>query len=216
MVKVSGKWLGTCMIFSFLSYGIGMGLMEVINKPALQPLQVLEQRNKIITGGILVTVFHSLFNMVWLVVMYGRLAIFHQMLSRFYLGAGLIATVMLAIGGVSMLLPVSLSNSAGNEQLWFSAFVIWSSAINFYAYQTGMFIWGIGGLAFCYLLNRSHFAPSVFPVWGSIGYLIFITGTILELFGIPAGVVLSIPAGLFEIALSVWIIKNGFAKTDTV
>lgn len=148
MVKVSGKWLGICMIFSFLSYGIGMGLMEVINKPAFQPLQVLEQRNKIITGGILVTVFHSLFNMIWLVVMYGRLAIFHHMLSRFYLGAGLIATVMLAIGGVSMLLPVSLSNSAGNEQLWFSAFVIWSSAINFYAYQTGMFIWGIGGLAF--------------------------------------------------------------------
>ena len=81
---------------------------------------------------------------------------------------------------------------------------------NFFAYQLGMAIWGLGGLMFCYLLYESKLVPRLLPVWGFIGYIIFISGTILELFGNNIGVQLSIPGGLFEIFLSVWLIVKGF------
>jgi len=214
MVENSGKLFGISMILSFLSYAVGMGLMDIINTSALQPSQFLEQRSRIIIGGILVVLVHSVCNVVLLMVMFKKLLLFHNMLSRFYLGAGLLATVMLALGGICMLLPVSLDLSSGDavakDPFVFNALVSWSSRMNFYAYQTGMFIWGIGGLTFCYLLNRSNLVPSVFPVWGCIGYLVFITGIILELCGLPVGVPFSIPGGLFEIILSVWLIRYGF------
>ena len=85
---------------------------------------------------------------------------------------------------------------------------------NFYAYQIGMAIWGIGGLMFCYLLLVSKLVPQWITIWGFVGYLVFIAGTILELFGISIGVQLSLPGGLFEILLSIWLIVKGFREVE--
>lgn len=216
MVKNSGKLYGISMILSFLSYAIGMGLMDIINTSALQPSQIPEERGRIIIGGILVVLVHSVCNVLLLMVMFKKLFSFHKRLSQCYLGTGLLATAILAVGGICMLLPVSpdlsTDDAVAKDPFVFNALVSWSSKMNFYAYQTGMFIWGIGGLIFCYLLNKSNLVPLVFPIWGCIGYLVFITGTIFELCGLPLGVLFSIPGGLFEMILSVWLIRYGFSN----
>ena len=77
-----------------------------------------------------------------------------------------------------------------------------------------MAIWGIGGLLFCVLLYKSKLVPRWLTVWGLIGYVIFISGTIAELYGLPIGVQLSLPGGLFEIVLSVWLIIKGFSISN--
>jgi hypothetical protein len=87
---------------------------------------------------------------------------------------------------------------------------------NYYAYQIGMVIWGIGGLMFDYLLYQSKLVPRPLAVWGVIGYIVFISGITLELFGYGVGVLLSIPGGLFEVSLSVWLIVRGFSTSPTV
>jgi hypothetical protein len=43
-----------------------------------------------------------------------------------------------------------------------------------------------------------------------IGYIIFLAGTIAEIFGIHIGLMLSIPGGLFEIALPFLLFIKGF------
>ena len=61
--------------------------------------------------------------------------------------------------------------------------------------------------------NTTMAAPQLalqLGLWGMIGYIIFISGTILELFGFPVGVLLALPGGLFELSLSVWLIAKGF------
>ncbi len=63
---------------------------------------------------------------------------------------------------------------------------------------------------FVYVLGKSKLVPRVFPTWGAIGYLVFMTGTTAEMFGYPIGVILSAPGGLFEISLSLWLIFKGF------
>ena len=63
------------------------------------------------------------------------------------------------------------------------------------------------------VLYKSKLVPRLLSVWGIIGYIIFVSSTIFELFGVPIGVLLSIPGGLFEISLSVWLIVKGFSST---
>jgi hypothetical protein len=43
-----------------------------------------------------------------------------------------------------------------------------------------------------------------------IGYVIHLAGAIAEIFGIHIGLVLSIPGGVFELALGFWLIIKGF------
>ena len=73
---------------------------------------------------------------------------------------------------------------------------------NFYTYQIGMAILGIGGLALTYTLIQSRLVPRPLAIWGFVGYIIHATGAVLELFGLPYAVYFIIPGGLFEIALS--------------
>jgi hypothetical protein len=47
-------------------------------------------------------------------------------------------------------------------------------------------------------------------MWGLIGYVILMIGTIAEIFGIHIGLMLTIPGGLFELALGFWLLIKGF------
>jgi hypothetical protein len=76
-----------------------------------------------------------------------------------------------------------------------------------------MAIWGIGGLAFTYILIQSRLVPRFLAIWGFVGYFIHATGAVLELFGLPFAIYFIIPGGLFEIALSLWLILKGFNQT---
>ena len=51
-----------------------------------------------------------------------------------------------------------------------------------------MAIWGLGGLLFVSVLYTPRLVPRLLSVWGMVGYLVFISGTVLELFGYPVGV----------------------------
>jgi len=125
---------------------------------------------------------------------------FNERLAYGYLSAGITATVILIVGGVFLLLLLPLGDeymkaSSSVTPLYENAGFILKKG-NFYAYQIGMAIWGIGGLIFCYLLYRSRLVPRPFPIWGYAGYLIFISGTILEIYGLNIGVYLAVPGGI--------------------
>ena len=131
-----------------------------------------------------------------------------------YLSAGITATTVLVVGAIFLLLLLPLSDEfvkAGSATTQHSETI----GINLknggaFSYQIGMALWGLGGILFCSLLYKSKLVPRLLAVWGFIGYIVFIAGTVLELFGNNIGVVLSIPGGLFEISLSIWLIVKGF------
>jgi hypothetical protein len=222
MNKVSARFFGFFFILSFLSYGIGMGLMEIVQNTDVSPKDIVASRNQIVLGVILVSVFHTLFNIGLVVVMLNVIKPYNQVFSYLYFCFGLAGALLLAIGGISLisLIPVYdyLIGINGENDLQLLSLVAYASRLNFYTYQVGMFLWGCGGLFLCYLLYVFNLVPRMFPAWGLIGYLIFILGTCLELFGHPVGVLLSIPGGLFEISLSLWLIVKGFspARIPTV
>ncbi|MET3768482.1 hypothetical protein ABIB15_001164 [Marisediminicola sp. UYEF4] len=85
---------------------------------------------------------------------------------------------------------------------------------NFLAYNIAMAGLGIGSLFLCVALYRSRLVPRFLAVWGFVGYASFGAGCFLELAGVAgAGLLSTVPGGLFEIFFAIWLIARGFRST---
>src|SRR5215207_11097924 len=62
---------------------------------------------------------------------------------------------------------------------------------NYFSYQIGMVIWSLGGLMFCSILYQSKLIPRLMSVWGVVGYIVFISGSILQIFGLDLSLIIS-------------------------
>ena len=118
----------------------------------------------------------------------------HPMTAAIYLLARAIEAVLLAVGVV---LLIWMGSVQGNEL----------------AYQIAMLILGVGSIPFCYVLLRDRIVPGWLAVWGMVGYAVFAVGALLELLGFPLGLALSIPGGLFEVALGLTLMARRFTES---
>ncbi len=212
--KIAARTFGIFFLIAFLSYGIGSGLVEsIVNVPDFLS-NISGNKATIIIGVILMAFIHTIVNIGLAVTMLPILKPFNETLSYSYLSAAITASIVLVVGALFLLLLIPLSDEYvefGTTDI--STFEIIGSVLKkggYFSYQIGMAIWGFGGLLFCSLLYQSKLVPRYLSIWGFIGYIVFISGTIFELFGYTIGVLLSIPGGLFEISLSVWLIVKGF------
>ncbi|WP_320827143.1 DUF4386 domain-containing protein [Reinekea sp.] len=202
----SGRLFGVFFILTFLSYGTGSGLTEFATGTTDILTQVAQHKTHLIIGVILMAICHSLFNIALPSLMLPLLKRHSASIVYAYYGIAIAATTTLVVGALFLLMLLPPSEPGVD----FLAMALIFKQGSFYAYQLGMALWGFGGILLCWLLYESRGVPTFFPVWGVIGYAIFIAGTLFELFGIPIGVLLSMPGGLFEIGLSVWLITKGF------
>lgn len=211
--KKAGRLFGIFFILTFMFYGAGSGIMDSITRGSDVLTNVFAQKTQIVMAAISMALFHTFFNIALPVIMLPFLKPFHKNLAYGYLSAAIASTVTLVMGAVFLLLLLPLSDEfvkAGSEITpFYQTLAVILIKGNFFAYQLGMAMWGLGGLMFCTILLRSKLIPQMLSVWGLIGYIVFITGTILELFGYGIGVMLALPGGLFEIVLSFWLIFKG-------
>jgi hypothetical protein len=131
-----------------------------------------------------------------------------------YLASRIVEAVLLAIGVLCLLMLIPLGQYAAEVG---GASVAWATAIgslltqaNSMAFQIAMMSLGLASLFLCVLLFRTRLIPRFLAVWGVVGYALFLGGAIAEIFGMPIGVMLSIPGGLFEVAVGVWLLVKGF------
>ena len=216
--KIAARTFGIFFILAFVSYGLGTGIVESTAGLSDSLTSINTNKFQLIIGVVLMALIHTIVNIGLPVIMIPILKQYNKTLSYGYLSAGIAATVTLIIGAVFIMMLVPLSAeyiSADNaDSMHYETISMLLKKGNFYAYQIGMATWGLGGLMFCYLLLKSKLVPKVLAVLGTIGYLIFIAGTILELFGYSVGVILALPGGLFEICLSIWLIIKGFNNPE--
>src|SRR5690554_2822337 len=107
----SARLFGIFFILSFLSYAIGLGLMEDLQNSQIQPIQVIENKVSLVIGAIIIAIFHTLFNLGLVVIMYNVLKSINKSLSIIYLILGSFGTLLLALGTVFLLLPVTISET---------------------------------------------------------------------------------------------------------
>jgi hypothetical protein len=212
--KFAARAFGVSFLIGYISYGVGFGLLNsIINSPGGLSTIYQFKNTVIFEAAVMMAVFATI-NIALGIIMTPILKPANKTLTYGYLSSAIASTVMLIVGAVFLLLLVPLSDEfvkagAGNTT-YFETLSILCKKANFFSYQIGMVIWGIGGLMFCYLLYISRIVPKWLSIWGFIGYVIFISGAFFALFGIDIDVILDIPGGLFEVFLCFWLIFKGF------
>ena len=210
----AARLFGMFFIIAFLSYGAGSALIASITNTPDFLSNVYANSSTIVIGAILIALVHTFVNIGLPVIMLPILRPFNDRLAHGYLSLGIASTTVAVIGAIFLLLLIPLAGeyviASSAATGYFETMGIVLETGGGYAYQIAMAIWGLGGLLFVSVLYRSKLVPRLLSVWGIIGYIVFVSGTILELFGYPVGVYLSLPGGLFELSLSVWLIAKGF------
>ncbi len=214
--KFAARAFGISFLIGYLSYGIGFGLVNAIINSPEGLLAIHAAKHQVIFEAAIMMALFATINIGLGIIMTPLLKPFNKTFAYGYLGAAIASTVMLIVGAVFILIMTPLSDelvrvttSSGDTSYFQTLFLLCKKA-NFFSYQIGMAIWGLGGLMFCYLLYLSRLVPRWLSVWGFVGYIVFIAGAIFALFGINIDVLLDIPGGLFEIFLSIWLIVKGF------
>jgi hypothetical protein len=132
-----------------------------------------------------------------------------------YFGARLIDAVFLAAGIMFLLLQIPLGRAylaaGAPESSSLQALSTLSIEAHQYSYEIGMIAVGFAGLMLCYLFYTARLVPRLLAVWGLIGYAILLTGSVLTILGFHPGLIHTIPGGLWELFIGVWLIAKGFS-----
>lgn len=131
-----------------------------------------------------------------------------------YFGTRIIDAVLVAIMALLVLLQIPLGSEylkAGAADT--SSLQALSTVFNqaqLYAYHFGMIALGLAGLMLCYLLHRAKLIPQLLGVWGLVGYAVILGGSVFEVLGFDLRSIHTIPGGLWELFIGVWLIVKGF------
>jgi hypothetical protein len=144
-----------------------------------------------------------------------------------YLAARIVDATFIAIMVLFILIQIPLGSeflkAAALDTSYLQALSTVSVQANQYAYQIAMSTLGLSGVMLCYTLYRAKLVPRLLAVWGLVGYAIIFVGMVSEITGSGLGLASSIPGGLWEVFIGVWLIAKGFnsptiapesAKTD--
>jgi hypothetical protein len=131
-----------------------------------------------------------------------------------YLGSRIIDAVFIAVMVLFILLQIPLGReyvkAAAPDASALHALTTVSQQASQYAYQIGMIAVGFAGLMLCSTLYRAKLVPGPVAIWGLVGYAIILCGMVSAVMGSGLGLVSSIPGGLWELFIGVWLIAKGF------
>ena len=137
-----------------------------------------------------------------------------------YLGARIMDALFIAIMVLFLLLQIPLGSeylkAAAPDTFYLQALSEVTVKASQYAYQMGMSTLGIAGLMLCYALYKTKLVPRWLAVWGLVGYAIIFVGMVSEIMGSGLGLASSLPGGLWEIFIGVWLLVKGFSPAAFV
>ncbi len=212
--KTAARFFGVFFLISFLAYGTGTALIQsIVSAPDILS-NVYANTTLIVVAAILMGVVHTFTNIGLPLVLRPVLKPRNETLYFGYLSAAIVATVSLLVGVIFLLLLLPLSDAymtsgsavTGQDE----TMAILLREANYYSYNIGMAIWSLGGLMFCSILYQYKLIPRLISVWGIVGYIVFLSGSILAIFGLDFSLIHTAPGALFEVFLSLWLIVKGF------
>lgn len=133
-----------------------------------------------------------------------------------YLGFRVVNAVFLALQVLFVLLQLPLGNeflkagAAGTVDLQHLGTLLIHA--NVYAYQIAMIFVGAACLLLCYVFYKARLVPGFLAVWGLIGYATILVGSALEVMGFDLHLIHTIPGGLWEVFIGIWLIARGFSQ----
>jgi hypothetical protein len=137
-----------------------------------------------------------------------------------YLAFRIIDATFIAVMVLFMLIQIPLGSeylkAAASDASFLQALSAVSAQVSQYAYQIGMSALGVSGLILCYTLFRAKLVPGWLSVWGLVGYATILVGMLSAVMGSGLGDLSSLPGGLWEMFIGVWLIVKGFSSSAVV
>src|SRR3954471_2894 len=195
-LRQTARIVGVLFLAGYVTYGVGnliaTGIVDSADRSDSTALFV---------AGIALMLLNSALVIGIGVLMFPILRPHNKAIAAGYLGTRIFEGTVLAIGVLSLIVLTGSDAIDANAAFYSVA-------------EAGL---GIGSLFFCALLFRTRLVPRWLAVWGFIGCACFAGANLLELFGVAgAGLVGTIPGGLFELTFGIWLIARGFSSTATV
>jgi hypothetical protein len=137
-----------------------------------------------------------------------------------YLGARIIDAVFVATAALLILVQIPLAGeylkigTAGGSSLLALSSVLGQAQL--LAYNFGMLTVGCAGLLLNYAFHRARLLPRPLAVWGLVGYATILCGSVLEVLGFRLMDAHTLPGGLWELFVGVWLIARGFTSSPVV
>ena len=151
------------------------------------------------------------------VLMFPVLKQHSERLAFGYFGARIVDAVFIAVMVLFVLVQIPLGSeylkATAPDAFYLQALSTVSAQASQYAYDIGMITLGVAGLMLCYTLYRARLVPRLVAIWGLVGYAIIFCGMVSEVMGSGLGLASSIPGGLWEVFIGVWLIAKGFSSS---
>lgn len=151
------------------------------------------------------------------VLMFPVLKQHSERLAIGYLGFRIIDAVFIAVSVLFLLIQLPLGSeylkAGGSSTLYLQTLSTLSIQANLYAYYIGMMTLGISGLLLNYVFLKSKMVPRIVAIWGLVGYAIILVGMVSAVMGSGLADLSSLPGGLWEMFIGVWLIAKGFQST---
>lgn len=212
--RTTAKVVGVLYILGFVVGIAGSAL----GTPGL--LDTISARSMMIAIGALLWVIAAAGDAIHGVVMFPILKQNDERIALGYFASRIVEAAIIAISALFILLQIPLGvgfmKASASETSYFqslSALFLQSQA---YTYQIGMVALGMAGLTLCYGFARAKLVPQFFVIWGFIGYVSFLVGSMLEILGFNLQLLHTLPGGLWEISVGVWLIVKGFTSSAFV
>ncbi len=223
--KTTARTVGVLFLAGMVVYIVGNGLIQSI-LAAPDHLSTVPANSMLLAIGAMLMLMASAFDAAHGILMLPVLKQHNEGIAFGYLGSRIVDSVLLAVGIVFLLLQIPLGREylkAVPDTSYLQALSTLSIQANLYAYQISMIAVGLAGLMLCYMFYRAKLVPRLVAVWGLVGYATILCGSVLEVLGFDLHLIHTIPGGLWELFIGVWLIAKGFnssaiasesAKTD--
>lgn len=177
-------------------------------------LETVSARSMMIAIGALLWVIAAAGDAAHGVMMFPILKQNNERIALGYLSARLAEAAIIAVSALFILLQIPLSveflKASASEISYLQSLSTLFAQSQAYTYQIGMVALGMAGLTLCYGFYRAKLVPQFFIIWGFIGYVSFLIGSMLEILGFNLQLLHTLPGGLWEISIGIWLIVKGF------
>ncbi len=148
------------------------------------------------------------------VLMYPILKEHHTQLASGYFSFRIINAGFLAIQVLFILVQLPLAKAYADTPaatlLMLQSISTLCNQVSLMAYQLAMIFLGLAGTMLCYQLYRTGLIPKGIAFWGLFGYVTMFFGSVLEAMGYHLQLMHTIPGGLWEVFIGVYLIIKGF------
>ena len=213
--RTTASIVGILFLAGIVVYGGRNGLVQSI-LGAPDYLSTVAVSSLLVTIGALLMLMAAVGDAAHGVLMFPVLKRHNERIAFGYFASRIIDSVLIAGGVILILLQIPLSReylSAGvAEASSLQALSTLSEQAHLYAYEIGMIAVGFAGLMLCYTFYRAKLVPRFVAVWGLVGYGILLSGSALQVLGFDLRLIHTIPGGLWELFIGVWLIAKGFSS----